>query len=72
MWENRHRYTGISLLPFSEHIYKQSPFEEITKDKYEELYKLVKEVDLNQVKEDDDNTNRTEQLACIGGACEIP
>lgn len=71
MWDNRHMYSGISLLPFDGGSYKQAPFESCTQEKYEELSKLVKEIDLKQVKEDDDNTNRMEQIACAGGVCEI-
>jgi hypothetical protein len=35
------------------------------------MIKLVKDVDLSKVIEDDDNTERTETLACVGGLCEI-
>lgn len=71
MWDNREYYSGISLLPYDGGNYVQAPFEEITKEKYEELNKLVKEIDLKQVREEQDNTNRIEQLACVGGVCEI-
>jgi ribonucleoside-diphosphate reductase alpha chain len=71
MWENRHRYTGISLLPYDGGNYQQAPFEEIDQQKYDEMIKLVKDVDLSKVIEDDDNTERTETLACVGGLCEI-
>jgi ribonucleoside-diphosphate reductase alpha chain len=71
MWENRHRYTGISLLPYNGGNYQQAPFEEIDQQKYDEMIKLVKDVDLSKVIEDDDNTERTETLACVGGLCEI-
>jgi ribonucleoside-triphosphate reductase len=71
MWKHRNIYSGISLLPYDGGTYKQAPFEECTKDKYEEMSKLVSEVDLKQVKEESDNTNRIEQLACVGGVCLI-
>jgi len=71
MWENRHLYSGISLLPYDGGNYKQAPFEECTKEKYEEMIKLVKTVDLKQVREEQDNTTRIEQLACLGGVCLI-
>lgn len=71
MWINRKHYSGISLLPYDGGIYVQAPFEDITKERYEEMSKLVKEVDLKQVREEQDNTNRIEQLACTGGVCEI-
>ena len=71
MWENRHLYSGISLLPYDGGNYRQAPFEECTKEQYEKMSKYVQELDLKQVKEEKDNTNRIEQLACINGLCEI-
>ena len=35
------------------------------------MSKLVREIDLKLVKEDQDYTNRVEQLACVGGNCEV-
>lgn len=69
MWKHRDSYSGISLLPFDGGSYTQAPFEDCTKDKYEEMSGLVKEIDLRLVKEEVDNTSRIEQLACVGGAC---
>jgi ribonucleoside-diphosphate reductase alpha chain len=71
LWEDRDHYTGISLLPFDGGNYKQAPFEECTKEVYEKYTSMVKEIDLKDVKEEEDNTNRLQQLACVGGVCEI-
>jgi len=71
MWNNKHNYNGLSVLPYSEHSYKQAPFEDCTKEDYEALLPSLKEVDLDKVIEIDDNTNLTGELACAGGACEI-
>ena len=71
MWDKRNEYSGISLLPFSDSTYVQAPFEDCTKEKYEELSKLVKEVDLKLVKEESDTTKRMELLACTGGVCTL-
>jgi len=71
MWKNRKDYAGISLLPFDGGNYKQAPFEDCTKETYEEMTKLVKEIDLKQVRESDDKTERVEQIACGPGGCEI-
>lgn len=70
MWNNREVYSGISLLPYDGGNYVQAPFEDCTEEKYKEMSKLVKDLDLRNVKEDSDNTNRVEQLACAGGVCE--
>lgn len=71
MWKNRNSYSGISLLPFDGGTYVQAPFEDCTKEQYEDMSKLVKEIDLKMVREESDNTNRVETIACAGGACEI-
>lgn len=71
MWKHRKDYAGISLLPFDGGTYVQAPFEDCTKEKYEEMSALVKEIDLKQVREESDTTNRVETIACGGGSCEI-
>jgi ribonucleoside-diphosphate reductase alpha chain len=71
MWENRDHYTGISVLPFDSGSYTQAPFEECTKEEYEEAMKHLSKVDLQYIVEDKDNTNLQGEIACGGGACEI-
>lgn len=71
MWENKHNYNGLSVLPYSDHSYKQAPFEDCTKEEYEALLPSLKEVNLDNVIEIDDNTDLSGELACAGGACEI-
>lgn len=71
MWSNRDNYNGISLLPFNDHTYVQAPFEDCTKEQFENLSKLVKNIDLTQVVELEDKTQRVEQLACAGGVCSL-
>jgi len=71
MWENKHNYNGLSVLPYSDHSYKQAPFEDCTKEEFEALLPSLKEVDLDKVIEIDDNTNLTGELACAGGACTV-
>jgi ribonucleoside-diphosphate reductase alpha chain len=61
-------------LPFSDHVYLQAPYEDITAEKYDELVAAmpvdVKWTDLEQY-EKEDNTTGSQELACVGGACEI-
>lgn len=71
MWNNKEYYNGISLLPFDGGTYKQLPFEECTKEVYEELSKSLVNVDLTKVVEMSDTTNLNDQAACGGGNCEI-
>jgi len=71
LWKDRFQYAAVSLLPFSDAIYQQAPFEDCTKETFEKYNKMIKEIDLTKVLEMEDNTNRAEQLACSGGLCEI-
>ena len=41
MWENRNIYTGIAVLPYDGGSYTQSPFEECTKEDYEEAMQYL-------------------------------
>jgi len=71
MWNNRDNYNGISVLPYDGGTYIQAPFEDITKEKYEEMLPLLHSIDLTKVIEVDDNTSLSDQAACSGGACEV-
>jgi ribonucleoside-diphosphate reductase alpha chain len=71
MWNNRTKYNGLSVLPFSDHTYVQAPFEDCTEEKYNELMKTLSDVDLSRVVELEDYTSLQDQAACAGGACEV-
>lgn len=71
MWDNREFYTGISLLPMDNGSYVQPPYSEITKEKYEEMFKLLKQIDLSQIKEYENNVQLTAEPACSGNSCEL-
>jgi len=71
MWDNRNYYNGITVLPYDGGSYTQAPFEDCTKEKYEELSKYVHNIDLTQVKEQEDNTTTQQEIACSGGSCEL-
>ena len=66
--------SGISFLPYSEHTYVQAPYQEVTKDQYEEmLAKMPKTIDWTALSlyELEDTTTGTQALACVSGECEI-
>jgi len=74
IWDNFDLCSGISLLPYSDHVYQQAPYEDIDAEKYGELVAAmpvgVKWSDLEYF-EMEDNTTGSQELACVGGACEI-
>jgi len=71
MWENRYNYTGISVLPYDGGTYVQAPFEDCTKETFEEMFKHLQEIDLTKVIETDDHTEAKDNVACGGGSCEV-
>lgn len=71
MWEHQDNYNGISVLPYDGGSYIQSPFEDITKEQYESMEKLLTSIDLTKVVESSDETHLTEQAACAGNTCEV-
>ena len=71
MWANRDNYNGLSVLPYDGGTYTQAPFEDITKEEYQEMVKALHQIDLSKVVELEDNTDLKDQLACVGGACEV-
>jgi len=71
MWDNRETFNGLSVLPYFGGTYTQAPFEDITKEQFEEMAKHLHNIDLSKVVEFSDNTALGESVACAGGACEI-
>jgi ribonucleoside-triphosphate reductase len=71
MWENRDYYNGLSVLPYSDHTYVQSPFEDCTKEDFDRLFSKLETIDLSKVIELTDETDLSGELACAGGSCEI-
>lgn len=71
MWENRHGFNGISVLPYDGGTYIQAPFEDIDKAEYERREATLHSIDLTKVVEEEDNTDLQGELACAGGACVV-
>ena len=64
--------SGVSFLPRADesHSYEVAPYEEITKETYKTIPKIGV-IDWDAIKEDDDNTTSSQELACSGDKCEI-
>ena len=71
MWNNRDCYNGLSVLPYDGGTYTQAPFEDISKNEYNERMKHLSIVNLENVVEMNDNTDLSGELACAGGSCEV-
>jgi ribonucleoside-diphosphate reductase alpha chain len=74
VYEHFDEMSGVSFLPFSDHVYKQAPYQDCTKEEYEALAskmpKNVNWMDLAKY-EKQDTTTGTQELACVAGGCEI-
>ena len=65
---------GLSFLPYDGGVYTLAPYEEIDKQRYEELLaKFPKNIDFTKLTEyeKDDYTTGAKEYACVGGACGI-
>jgi len=74
VYENWEFVGGISFLPFSEHTYKQAPYQDMTEADYY-LAKAEMPVDINwqllSAYEFEDTTSGSQTLSCTAGNCEI-
>lgn len=65
---------GLSFFPTDDNMYENAPYEEITKERYEELQEsFPKEVNwgrLSEVEHEDGTLIETE-FACQGGQCDL-
>jgi ribonucleoside-triphosphate reductase (thioredoxin) len=74
VYKNFDEVSGISFLPFSEHTYKQAPYQDIERKEYLELRKdMPTTIDFGELikYESEDNTTGSQELACTGGVCEL-
>jgi ribonucleoside-diphosphate reductase alpha chain len=69
--------SGVSFLPFTDHVYKQAPYQDCTEEEYNEfLKKMPKNVDWRMLSryESTDTTISSQELACggqDGNSCDI-
>jgi len=71
LWLNNNYNNSIkscSFLLHNEHGFKQAPFEEISKDKYDELIKKVIPITSGKINQLKDNELSSD---CVGGSCPI-
>jgi len=75
VWDHFDSISGISFLPFSDHTYRQAPYQDCSKQEYEEaLQAMPKNVDWSLLSkyEEKDFTSGSQELACAAdGGCEV-
>ena len=73
LYEHWDMIGGLSFLPRESHAYLLAPYEEITKERYEEMAANLPAIDFSQILlyEKEDSTDIKKELACASGVCEI-
>ena len=74
VYENFNYMSGVSFLPFSEHTYKQAPYQDCSEQEYKMLLDKMPEIvewDKLAEYEQTDMTIGAQELACAAGFCEI-
>lgn len=74
VYEHFDEVSGISFLPYDGGTYEQAPYEEVTKEQYEELLaRTPQELNWTKMVEQSDTTEGVQTLACsaAGGGCEL-
>ena len=73
VYEHFDELSGISFLPYSDHTYKQAPYQDATKEEYDALVAAfpdeIRWADI-AFYETTDGTTGTQDLACSAGYCE--
>ena len=74
VYKNFDDMSGISFLPYSDHEYKQAPYQEITEEEYNERVKAIPSIAWERLSEFEleDSTIGSRDFACSGSdVCEI-
>ena len=74
VYKNFDLMSGVSFLPYSEHTYKQAPYQDCDEKEYNDLLnKMPTSVDWSKLSEYEksDMTVGSQELACSSGSCEI-
>ncbi len=71
VWEHFDEISGVSFLPYDGGTYRQAPYEECTEEQYNELKAKMPVLDWSLFKEQTDNVEGAQMLACVAGVCEV-
>ena len=74
VYKNFDDVSGISFLPYSDHVYPQAPYQEVDKSTCMEMVKrMPSRIDWSKLSdyEKEDGTSGGRELACSAGVCEV-
>ena len=70
-WKNFDEISGVSYLPYDGGTYRQAPYEECDESTYNSLKASIPHINWEAFKENTDNVEGAQMLACSAGVCEI-
>ena len=70
-WDHFDEISGVSYLPYDGGTYRQAPYEECTEEEYNQLKASIPKINWLDLKENTDNVEGAQMLACSAGSCEI-
>ncbi len=72
VWNHFDEVAGVSFLPHDDHVYKQAPYEDTDPATIKKMRAAMPtEIDWTLNQENEDQTTGMQELACVGGVCEI-
>jgi len=74
VYEHFDEMSGVSFLPYNEHIYQQAPYQEMTKHDYDVMMSIMPDkLDWSKLSEyeTEDTTKSSQTFACTGDVCEV-
>ncbi len=74
VYEHFDEMSGVSFLPYNEHIYQQAPYQECSKEDYTKaIADMPSKIDWTKLSsyEVEDNTSGSQTMACSGDVCEV-
>lgn len=71
VYKNFNEIGGVSFLPYSDHSYRQAPYQPCSKETYDEAVATFPEINWGNFHETEDTLTGYKELACVSGVCEI-
>lgn len=73
VYKNFDKVGGVSFLPYSDHIYKQAPYQEINEKEFIQWKNKFPKINWHALQnyEKEDTLSSIQELACVAGGCEI-
>lgn len=73
VWEYFNEISGVSFLPYADHIYQQAPYQECSEEEYLKMKERMPEInwDILRDYEKEDSTVSMGTFACSADSCEI-